>query len=128
MITFKKKKEITVFEEAQSTLLESIKETTETVNFDPSDDKQIEALTAMSRAYADIVKAEAEMTKVNNERKSERNKNIVAVATTAVTTGVSVGLTLVTFAYETSGCGNFFTTAGRQTIANVLRNIKSVKR
>ena len=123
-MTFRKKKELTVFEEAQNTLLESIKETTETVNYDPSDSKQVEALETMSKAYAEIVKAEAEMTKVNNEKKAERNKNIVTVATTAVTTGVTVGLTLVTFAYETSGCGNFFTTAGRQTISNVLKSIK----
>ena len=123
MITFKKKKDQTVFEETQATLLESIKETTEVVNYDP-DNKQVEALEAMAKAYAEIVKAEAEMTKVNNEKKAERNKNIVGIATTAVTTGVTVGLTLVTFAYETSGCGNFFTTAGRQTIANVLKNIK----
>lgn len=122
-MTFKKKKEPTVFEETQATLLESIKETTESVNYDP-DDKQVVALEAMSKAYADIVKAEAEMTKVENERKAERNKNIVTVATTAVTTGVTVGLTLVTFAYETSGCGNFFTTVGRQTISNVLKSIK----
>ena len=123
MITFKKKKDQTVFEETQNVLLESIKETTEVVNYDP-DNKQVEALEAMAKAYAEIVKAEAEMTKVNNEKKAERNKNIVGIATTAVTTGVTVGLTLVTFAYETSGCGNFFTTAGRQTIANVLKNIK----
>lgn len=123
MITFKKKKDQTVFEETQSVMLEAIKETTEAVNYDP-DDKQVEALEAMSKAYADIVKAEAEMTKVINEKKAERNKNIVTVATTAVTTGVTVGLTLVTFAYETSGCGNFFTTAGRQTISNVLKSIK----
>lgn len=119
---FKKKVELSKAEETQATLLEAIRETTETVNYDPSDEKQVEALAVMSKSYADIVKAEAELMKVEAEKKDAKKKNIITIATTATSVVSTVALTIVTFAYETSGNGNFFTTTGRQTIGNVLKS------
>ena len=78
-------------------------------------------LSALSEAYKALEENSNKEKEVRATDKAATKNMITGFGTTILNVAATVGLTLTTFAFETSGEGSFFTTAGRTAIANALK-------
>lgn len=81
-------------------------------------------LSALSEAYKAFEENSNKEKEVRETSKAANKTMITGFGTTILNVATTVGLTLATFGFETSGQGSFFTTAGRAAISAALKGIK----
>lgn len=81
-------------------------------------------LSVLTEAYKAIEENTNKEREISDTSKAATKNLITGIGTTILNVGATIGLTLATFGFETSGAGSFFTTAGRAAIANALKSCK----
>lgn len=78
-------------------------------------------LSALSEAYKAFEENSSKEKEITENSKTANKTMITGIGTTLLNVGTTIGLTLATFGFETSGQGSFFTTAGRAAISAALK-------